>query len=70
MGKKESVPDRRYTPEFKLEAVRLAESVGGQPGGEATGDPGFEYLELAAVESGRQVAQNAGHHGAVAAFGK
>jgi transposase len=29
MGKKEAIPNRRYTDEFKLEAVRLAESVGG-----------------------------------------
>lgn len=29
MGKKESVPNRRYTDEFKVEAVRLAESIGG-----------------------------------------
>ena len=27
MGKKE-VPDRRYTDEFKVEAVRLGESIG------------------------------------------
>jgi transposase len=27
--KKSSVPNRQYTAEFKLEAVRLAESVGG-----------------------------------------
>lgn len=29
MGKKKLVPNRRYTDEFKVEAVRLAESVGG-----------------------------------------
>lgn len=28
MGKKGSVPDRQYTGEFKVEAVRLAEAVG------------------------------------------
>jgi transposase-like protein len=28
MGKKE-VQDRQYTDEFKIEAVRLAESIGG-----------------------------------------
>jgi len=27
MGKRASVPSRQYTDEFKLEAVRLAESV-------------------------------------------
>ena len=29
MRKKVAVPNRQYTAEFKLEAVRLAESVGG-----------------------------------------
>jgi transposase len=29
MGKKQTVPNRQYTEEFKLEALRLAESVGG-----------------------------------------
>ena len=29
MGKKESVPNRQYTDEFKVEAIRLAESIGG-----------------------------------------
>lgn len=29
MGKKTVVPSRQYTTEFKVEAVRLAESVGG-----------------------------------------
>jgi transposase len=31
MGKKQSVPNRQYTGEFKVEAVRLAESIGGNP---------------------------------------
>jgi len=29
MGKKEWVPNRQYTNEFKVEAVRLGESIGG-----------------------------------------
>ena len=29
MGKKELIPNRQYTAEFKVEAVRLAESTGG-----------------------------------------
>lgn len=29
MGKKGSVPSRQYTDEFKIEAVKLAESIGG-----------------------------------------
>ena len=31
MGKKGSAPSRRYTDEFKVEAVRLGESIGGNP---------------------------------------
>ena len=31
MGKKQSVPNRQYTDEFKVEAVRLADSIGGNP---------------------------------------
>ena len=31
MGKRKSVPNRRYTDEFKVEAIRLAESIGGNP---------------------------------------
>ena len=29
MGMKESIPNRQYTDEFKVEAVRLSESIGG-----------------------------------------
>ena len=39
MGKKESVPNRRYTDEFKIEAVRLAESVGGNQAAKRLGIP-------------------------------
>jgi len=28
MDKRDGVPNRRYPPEFKLEAIRLAETVG------------------------------------------
>ena len=31
MGEKQSGPNRQYTDEFKMEAVRLAESIGGNP---------------------------------------
>ena len=31
MGKKETVPNRRYTDEFRREAVKRAESLGGHP---------------------------------------
>ena len=39
MGKKESVPSRQYTDEFKAEAVRLAGSTGGNPAAECLGIP-------------------------------
>jgi len=39
MGKKESVPNRQYTEEFKLEAVRLAESIGGNQAAKRLGIP-------------------------------
>jgi len=39
MGKRTSVPNRQYTDEFKLEAVRLAESVGGNQAAARLGIP-------------------------------
>ncbi len=39
MGKKESVPNRRYTDEFKTEAVRLALSTGGNAAAKRLGIP-------------------------------
>jgi transposase len=39
MGKKESVPNRRYTEEFKTEAVRLALSAGGNAAAKRLGIP-------------------------------
>ncbi len=39
MGKKETIANRQYTTEFKLEAVRLAESIGGNPAAERLGVP-------------------------------
>ena len=39
MGKKELVPNRQYTDEFKVEAVRLAESVGGNQAAKRLGIP-------------------------------
>ena len=39
MGKKESVPNRRYTEEFKTEAVRLAQSIGGNAAAKRLGIP-------------------------------
>jgi transposase len=39
MGKKESVPNRRYTEEFKTEAIRLALSTGGNAAAKRLGIP-------------------------------
>ena len=40
MSKKEaSIPRREYTDEFKQEAVRLAESIGGHPAAKRLGIP-------------------------------
>src|SRR3954470_22014282 len=39
MGKKESVPNRQYTEEFKVEAVRLADSIGGNATAKRLGVP-------------------------------
>lgn len=39
MGKRTSVPNRRYSNEFKLEAVRLAESIGGSQAAKRLGIP-------------------------------
>jgi transposase len=39
MSKKSPVPNRQYTREFKVEAVRLAESVGGNEASKRLGVP-------------------------------
>ena len=39
MGKKQHVPSRQYPDEFKVEAVRLAESVGGNQAAKRLGIP-------------------------------
>ncbi|AMN46478.1 transposase [Steroidobacter denitrificans] len=39
MGKKEYTPNRQYTDEFKIEAVRLAASIGGNPAAKRLGIP-------------------------------
>lgn len=39
MSKKEQVPHRQYTDEFKLEAVKLAGSVGGNEAAKRLGIP-------------------------------
>ena len=39
MGKKAVVPNRRYTDEFKIEAVRLSASIGGTSAARRLGIP-------------------------------
>ena len=39
MGKKDGVPNRQYTDEFKIEAVRLSESIGGSQAAKRLGIP-------------------------------
>jgi transposase len=39
MGKKELVANRRYTDEFKVEAVKLGESIGGNQAAKRLGIP-------------------------------
>ena len=39
MGKKASVPNRQYTDEFRTEAVRLAQSIGGNVAAKRLGIP-------------------------------
>jgi transposase len=39
MGKKELVANRQYTDEFKLEAVKLGESIGGNQAAKRLGIP-------------------------------
>lgn len=39
MSKKEWVPNRQYTDEFKIEAVRLGESIGGNKAAKRLGIP-------------------------------
>ena len=39
MGKRESVPNRQYTDEFKVEAVRLGGSIGGTRAAKRLGIP-------------------------------
>jgi transposase len=48
MGKKETVPNRRYTDEFKTEAVRLALSTGGNAAAKRLG---VDHDELGPAQS-------------------
>ena len=49
MSKRELVPNRQYTDEFKVEAVRLAESIGGNKAAKRLGIPDsslWNWLQL------------------------
>jgi len=39
MGKKELVPSRQYTAEFKVEGVKVGESIGGNQAAKRLGIP-------------------------------
>jgi transposase len=49
MSKKEIVSNRQYTDEFKLEAVRLGESIGGNQAAKRLGIQVSESVELDAA---------------------
>ncbi len=49
MAKKELIANRRYTDEFKVEAVRLGESIGGNKAAKRLGIPEsslFNWIRL------------------------
>jgi transposase len=49
MSKRELVPNRQYTDEFRVEAVRLAESIGGNKAAKRLGIPDsslWNWLQL------------------------
>jgi transposase len=58
MGKKASVPNRRYTEEFKTEAVRLALSTGGNAAAKRLGIPQSTMTNW--VRQSREEASGAG----------
>ena len=63
MGKKEAVPNRRYTEEFKTEAVRLALSAGGNATAKRLGIPQSTMTNW--VRQSREVASAPGAGAAV-----
>ena len=46
MSKKELIASRQCSDEFKVEAVRLGESIGGNKAAKRTGHSGVEPMEL------------------------
>ena len=55
MGRKESIANRQYTDEFKVEAVRLGQSIGGNQAAKRLGIPDFESVELDPAQPRGQV---------------
>lgn len=66
MGKREPVPNWQYTDEFKLEAVKLAESSGGNQAAKHLGIPGsslWNWIRLSRADKlKRTVAARAGKY--------
>ena len=63
MGKRESVPNRQYTDEFKVEAVRLSESIGGNKAAARLGVPEssmWNWIRLSRTGKLRAVNETAG----------
>ena len=61
MGKKELVGNRQYTDEFKVEAVRLGESIGGNQAAKRLGIPEsslWNWIKLS--RAGKLSARHAG----------
>src|SRR3954466_7905273 len=58
MGKKASVPNRRYSEEFRTEAVRLAQSIGGNAAAKRLGIPQSTITNW--VRQGREGAASGG----------
>ena len=64
MGEKEWVPNRQYTDEFKVEAVRLGESIGGSRAAKRLGIPDsslWNWIRLS--RAGKLKAANGGAEG-------
>ena len=61
MDKRKSVPNRQYTDEFKVEAVRPERINRRVRSREAIGHSGFESVELDQAEACRE-AQGSGRH--------
>ncbi len=61
MGKKDGIPNRQYTDEFKVEAVRLGESIGGSRAAKRLGIPDsslWNWIRLSRVGKLRAADRN------------